>query len=1485
MRISRQGGRRQTAVDGLALHQSDGQMASSDPSSAARRLPTSVTHATEDAPPLNTSMRLKAVTNSFAVIIAQAINKASTYIAFIIVSMQLPIADFGLYNLVFAIGQILNSVATFGMDQVLIRLLAQQGAREQRKRLLHDAIILKLVSSALAGAILLDALLWLRSSSDLVFGMAIMVADLLVVNLASTLISYDRARLRSTGPTLIQSGTRAIYIVLLLVAARQGIPWYGLLEMLLVADALACAALAWHVGRRVRDIAAVGAPHRLAMFRDAVPLGVAAVGVLLYTRLDTILVANMRNVSEVAYYSASYKFTEAPLTIITAISATVLPLISAWSMTGSWRERVAGGSQRALRYAYVLSLGAAVTVTFFGGALVRLLYGSRYESILPTVIVLIWGTVAMASNSVSSSILTGLGRQRLLMAIVGVNLLVNVSVNLWAIPRWGYFGSALATTATEGVNALVQVTALCILLKRVRLAWTTVIAIAIGAVNLTVYFGISARTTHLSPLIGVAALVGLVLCLVVFRLVTREDLHVIRRLGARVRRGRSAGVSGSLALEQPAGIDAGASASDGFDVPRPMRQSAFSFRFKLITTLVFFFLGASAIVAGIVIHRMSWFTLVVYILFSAMLLVARTWPAAALLALFASITMEYFNLTLLRDFGHVRLDMVLGSAVAVGIVLRVLNAGALRSALANIPGLLPLALFFVVSIESTTLASQNRLYGATLLAELLAGALCYVGMPLLIREVGRLRRITVPLMAIAAVQVTIGIVALIVSTALHHPLPFGMRREPGTGLIEPSGTMIEPNFFGIYLAAITILGAALIIGLAKRRRLFTPRTISFAAVSVLAAIGAVVSLTRAAWIALVVGLVLTTLLAWYFGMFSRQPDVTHETGETNEPAGSFELEHLIALKRNVDLRRRWLAIVTRIGVVAILAVGIGVAAVNGELATLLARFQRLLDVRNGSGLGRIEVLQLVLQDWQRSPLTGLGAGSFTGHLPGVPSSDHVWIYSMGLTILHDSGVVGVALFVWFLAAVGYALLRAIGDSREPAVRALGIGALGAAACMLFGAQTTSSLYLPLFWVFLGLAGAIPTLVERFRVIDASPLATRIDGQNLPDVEQSVLHLYDSSDLMASDETPQALLWTARGLVESGWTCSAICAEDDPLDERLKQAGVLTERVAPWDTRRWFPVTLQLMRHIQRWRPDVVMVYGPAMGGIGSLAARLAGVSLVVYQTDGATFRNGQRTRGHSMLLERVACFCADTLWCTSASVRDEYVVRRMIRPAKAHTAPPDVEPESLEQSGGNLEATRTAARLRRELGWEQRGPIVGYVSRHISEHGAASLLRACVDVLRNQPEARVLIAGDTPGQARLLQLARELGLASHVAFVGATPDTLPCYLLSDVIVYASTGAEDGFGALQAMAAGRPVVAASNSEAAKRIVDGESGRVTPPEDSIALADALLWVLQSPKHTRQLGANAHEHARVYVAERGLTAQVGRLLGEELRSAALD
>jgi glycosyltransferase involved in cell wall biosynthesis len=592
-------------------------------------------------------------------------------------------------------------------------------------------------------------------------------------------------------------------------------------------------------------------------------------------------------------------------------------------------------------------------------------------------------------------------------------------------------------------------------------------------------------------------------------------------------------------------------------------------------------------------------------------------------------------------------------------------------------------------------------------------------------------------------------------------------------------------------------------------------------------------------------------------------------------------------------------------------------SVSGEGTTIVQRAQQLVNVQSGSGYGRLQVLWLVLDDWQRNPLAGLGNGSFNGHLPGVPPSAHVWIYSMGLAILHDSGVVGVVLFAWFLVEVCLTLFRAIRSTNEPALQALGIGALGAATCMLFGAQTTSSMYLMLLWVFVGLAGAVPALVTRFRLRDpelqtsarkaASTLIPTGDSSgpgvsgeeptaalDVEEMDRTVLHVYDNGDLGGMQ---RVLLVTARGLKDYGWQCTAICGDNGPLAENLMRAGVTAEALTIGNKHRFVRALPQLVRYIRRQRPSGVIVYGAIVGCVGGLAARLAGVPCVVYQTGSPAYYYSwdARRRLRNAFVERIACACSDIVWCISVGNRDLYRAHKATRPDKLRLVPLCVPHEVLEQihdqeeqpdqSPGRAPQLSISVGLLQGLGWERAAPIIGFVGRLAHVKGVDVLLRAYQGIIQLLPDARLLIVGDGPEQNSLMQLANDLGISAGVAFIGAQEDVVPYYLLADVIAQPSRHEEGGFVALEAMAAGRPVVATRVSGFIDSVVDGACGRLVPPEDPAALAEALLWVLHSKDHARQLGAQARERTLAEYSEDTMIGAVSQLLQIGLRARMLD
>src|SRR5260221_14602619 len=110
----------------------------------------------------------------------------------------------------------------------------------------------------------------------------------------------------------IQAATSALYLVLLGAGVWMGASWLEFLLILLIADAIRCGWLAIKLGGRLGAVRLEAVTHKRELFLGAVPLGFASLAILAYTRLDTVLIAQLRGPAEVALYTVSYKITEAP---------------------------------------------------------------------------------------------------------------------------------------------------------------------------------------------------------------------------------------------------------------------------------------------------------------------------------------------------------------------------------------------------------------------------------------------------------------------------------------------------------------------------------------------------------------------------------------------------------------------------------------------------------------------------------------------------------------------------------------------------------------------------------------------------------------------------------------------------------------------------------------------------------------------------------------------------------------------------------------------------------------------------------------------------------------------------------------------------------------------------------------------------------------------------------------------------------------------
>lgn len=150
--------------------------------------------------------------------------------------------------------------------------------------------------------------------------------------------------------------------------------------------------------------------------------------------------------------------------------------------------------------------------------------------------------------------------------------------------------------------------------------------------------------------------------------------------------------------------------------------------------------------------------------------------------------------------------------------------------------------------------------------------------------------------------------------------------------------------------------------------------------------------------------------------------------------------------------------------------------------------------------------------------------------------------------------------------------------------------------------------------------------------------------------------------------------------------------------------------------------------------------------------------------------------------------------------------------------------------------------------------VIGTITRLVWKRGHQELLEAAAIVTQAEPSAKLVVVGDGPLRSSLEAQAQHLGLNGGVRFLGAVPEAARLLPHFDVFVLSSVWEGMSNSLLEAMAAGRPVVATRVGGNPEVVVDGETGLLVPPKNARALADAVLRLLRDRDLARRFGEAA-------------------------------
>jgi glycosyltransferase involved in cell wall biosynthesis len=155
--------------------------------------------------------------------------------------------------------------------------------------------------------------------------------------------------------------------------------------------------------------------------------------------------------------------------------------------------------------------------------------------------------------------------------------------------------------------------------------------------------------------------------------------------------------------------------------------------------------------------------------------------------------------------------------------------------------------------------------------------------------------------------------------------------------------------------------------------------------------------------------------------------------------------------------------------------------------------------------------------------------------------------------------------------------------------------------------------------------------------------------------------------------------------------------------------------------------------------------------------------------------------------------------------------------------------------------------------------VIGAIGVLRAQKAHHVFLRAAAQLLAENPELTVLIAGDGPERPALEALVAELGISSNVRLLGYREDVPDVLRALDVAVSSSDFEGSPLAVMEYMDAARPIVATAVGGVPDLIDDGVHGLLVPPGDSGALARAVAELLADPASARRMGEHARERRR--------------------------
>jgi O-antigen/teichoic acid export membrane protein len=351
--------------------------------------------------------------------------------------------QFGYLSYALAFVSLFSAIAGLGLDGIVVRDLVRDPS--DKDKILGTAFVLKFLSGVFTFLIVLAAIRLLRPTDSLTFWLVGIIAGGMIFNAFDTIDFWFQSQVQSKFSVVAKSSAFLLISVAKVALILTNGPLIafagaGFAEIMIgsMGMVITYRVSAGHI-RRWRTNLSVAK----RLLKDSWPLILSSLAIMIYMRIDQVMIGEMIGSREVGIYSVAVQLVEAWYFLPGIVVSSVFPSIVEAKEMGEeiFYERL----QYLYNFMAFMAYVIAIPVTLGSVWVINILYGSAYSEAGPMLAILIWSILFTNLGVARSTFLTTMNWTKVHFLTVGLGCVVNVILNCFLIPLYGGLGAVIAS--------------------------------------------------------------------------------------------------------------------------------------------------------------------------------------------------------------------------------------------------------------------------------------------------------------------------------------------------------------------------------------------------------------------------------------------------------------------------------------------------------------------------------------------------------------------------------------------------------------------------------------------------------------------------------------------------------------------------------------------------------------------------------------------------------------------------------------------------------------------------------------------------------------------------------------------------------------------------------------------------------------------------------------------------------------------------------